>query len=126
MHDVFAVVQSMSLCCKGTLEPFPCPGKWLRHITPNIYSFLQHYLRGYLQREFDEHQGKLGEGEVRFDFHSLAATVRDTVPQQDNGVDCGVFVIENVRRLIAGTAHPADRNNWCDQVQAKQGAYTEH
>merc|ERR1719506_913001 len=83
---------------------------------------VQHYLRGYLQREHILQQiqnwDSASEFSLAFDFCHMAATVQDGVPQQTNGVDCGVFLIENVRRLISGIAHPSHSNDWCNQSQA--------
>eukprot|EP00929_Paragymnodinium_shiwhaense_P089303 TRINITY_DN49469_c0_g1_i1.p1 TRINITY_DN49469_c0_g1~~TRINITY_DN49469_c0_g1_i1.p1 ORF type:complete len:532 (+),score=90.94 TRINITY_DN49469_c0_g1_i1:65-1660(+) len=100
-----------------------------------------HYLRGYLKREWLERgQGTASSSEVAAahppqlvdtPLHGgdRQADVWEDAPLQENGVDCGVFALDNVARFLAGVAtpgfglgvdarRPGASSTWCDQATA--------
>lgn len=105
---------------------------WIDSLTDSDrYDEAASYLRGYLRREWseisnvpgsDDREGTLPLG-AAWEGSTMEAGICEPVPQQTNGVDCGVFMIENVLRLFAGADVRLGRTGntnavWCDQELA--------
>merc|ERR1712226_2152 len=57
------------------------------------------FLRGYIWREYCERYEGSGEDKGRKAVSKLPAVVAD-VPKQENGYDCGIFIIEYLLHLL--------------------------
>ncbi|CAJ1335569.1 unnamed protein product [Effrenium voratum] len=90
-----------SACCLSWLDSLP--GKESR------YLHVQRFLSGYLRRESRERGTPPLEGPVA--SRHLPAQL------QDNGVDCGVFLLDNVWRLLCAGGS-VDDVEWCSQAAA--------
>lgn len=74
------------------------------------YDTALHFLRGYLHREWTERAPR-----CTVDAPRMSSTVIP-VPEQENGVDCGIFVLENFLQLLS--ASDLSVASWCSQEQA--------
>eukprot|EP00930_Biecheleria_cincta_P099557 TRINITY_DN91185_c0_g1_i1.p1 TRINITY_DN91185_c0_g1~~TRINITY_DN91185_c0_g1_i1.p1 ORF type:complete len:522 (+),score=86.33 TRINITY_DN91185_c0_g1_i1:64-1629(+) len=103
------------------------------------YATVLQYVGGYLRKEWSERpalpdgapmHGAAESLHKELDSSALKAdaTVLLPSPSQENGVDCGVFLLDNVLKLLTNKidfsdvlGHPEDMMcAWCDQKQADQ------
>lgn len=101
-----------------------CPGEAARYRTA------MRFIRGYLRREWAQHAPQ-GCKAVKLDERYLVESgCTEPAPRQENGVDCGIFMLENVLRLLAsivrfggdalclGSASGDGEAAWCTQATA--------
>lgn len=138
LHWWLAIVELQNVGLGSNPKNSEVPMVWVDslHGPCTRYDHVFQFLSGYLRREWVERAGT-GEGRDtnttrdQLTMTSCDLAALDQVPQQENGVDCGVFLLENVLRLLEGgkaqncnsASEPASITTegavaWCDQEQA--------